>query len=883
MNGEKFNYTVDFLSGAMSLRKPQAESLEILDKILDAIELRKNINLSEALAKVHAIRNTCTDFEREFVSLTFALATGVGKTRLMGAFIAYLYARHNIKNFFVVAPNTTIYEKIKNDLENTSSPKYIFQGTGGLFNMTPKIFADDDYRNRQISIEDEAGIKIYLYNIDKFNKEGAKMKKINEILGESFYNFLSNLPDLVLIMDESHHYRAERGAAALNELNPVLGLELTATPVVNKGSKQEKFQNTVYEYPLKNAIEDGYTRTPYAMTRTDINFQNFGEELLDETMLNDGIKYHEKVKLRLRVFADSNKKRLVKPFMLVVCKDTEHAAKVEEFIKSPRFKNGEYANKVIKIDSKQKKSESDENIKLLQGVEDSNNPVEIVIHVNMLKEGWDVNNLYTIVPLRTAASKILREQMVGRGLRLPYGIRTGDKEIDSVMLTAHDKFSEIIEEAAKGDSIFKRGNIIKAEDLEDEHTASAQININFDKPEFYTQNEKLNEIFTAAEKFIKEEISTALKNSQGKDEKESEITPAKKKEIVKKVSEKISEDINKNKNLSEEFLKHKESVEKYTEKTIEAAAKKFIPIPQVKIIHAGRDELIFADFDLDTSKFNLTPPDDALKVKNLIDFSDSSKLEVSAIDLSKYDPVKDIIEELKLRPEIDYDKNSALIFKLIMQAAGHFSNKFGADGMKKIFLNDRLEIINKIYDQMLLHVRREEGYTFEEVTGVKKFNMPPSFNYNQTCGLYENFTGNIKSVLFTGIKKGVFDSAKFDSKDGELKLARLMEEDNSVESWLRPDAKEFNLRYMLNEEEHNYIPDFVADTEKFTYMIEIKGQNLLDDSDTAAKKNAGKKYCELASAWAASNGSKEWRYLFIPADGFNASSTFGQIAQKFSC
>lgn len=64
------------------------------------------------------------------------------------------------------------------------------------------------------------------------------------------------------------------------------------------------------------------------------------------------------------------------------------------------------------------------------------NPVEIVIHVNMLKEGWDVNNLYTIVPLRTAASKILREQMVGRGLRLPYGERTGDRDVDAVMLTA---------------------------------------------------------------------------------------------------------------------------------------------------------------------------------------------------------------------------------------------------------------------------------------------------------------------------------------------------------------------------------------------------------------------------------------------------------------
>ena len=83
----------------------------------------------------------------------------------------------------------------------------------------------------------------------------------------------------------------------------------------------------------------------------------------------------------------------------------------------------------------------------------------------MLKEGWDVNNLYTIVSLHTASSKILREQMVGRGLRLPYGERTGDKYVDSVMLTAHDKFNDILEEAQKSDSIFKIGNIIKVEEI----------------------------------------------------------------------------------------------------------------------------------------------------------------------------------------------------------------------------------------------------------------------------------------------------------------------------------------------------------------------------------------------------------------------------------
>ena len=136
-----------------------------------------------------------------------------------------------------------------------------------------------------------------------------------------------------------------------------------------------------------------------------------------------------------------------------------------------------YSNKTIIVHSKQKGSETEVNTRLLLDIENPDNPVEIVIHVNMLKEGWDVNNLYTIVPLRTAASKILREQMVGRGLRLPYGDRTGERDVDAVMLTAHDKFNDIIEEAQKGDSIFKASNVIKVEEIVPEQTTYTQFTI----------------------------------------------------------------------------------------------------------------------------------------------------------------------------------------------------------------------------------------------------------------------------------------------------------------------------------------------------------------------------------------------------------------------
>ena len=78
----------------------------------------------------------------------------------------------------------------------------------------------------------------------------------------------------------------------------------------------------------------------------------------------------------------------------------------------------------------------------------------------MLKEGWDVTNLYTIIPLRTSASATLTEQTIGRGLRLPYGKRTGVDAVDRLTIVSHDKFQAIIEEANKPDSLIRRDRII---------------------------------------------------------------------------------------------------------------------------------------------------------------------------------------------------------------------------------------------------------------------------------------------------------------------------------------------------------------------------------------------------------------------------------------
>lgn len=106
------NQHVNAISGRLSLRPPQRESLERLHRVMEIAHPEHGQDMSAALDVVASEFSTVTDFERAFPSLCFALATGVGKTRLMGAFISYLHLEHGICNFFVLAPNLTIYNKL---------------------------------------------------------------------------------------------------------------------------------------------------------------------------------------------------------------------------------------------------------------------------------------------------------------------------------------------------------------------------------------------------------------------------------------------------------------------------------------------------------------------------------------------------------------------------------------------------------------------------------------------------------------------------------------------------------------------------------------------------------------------------------------------------
>lgn len=887
------NKNANYIRNRLSLRKPQEDSLYILSELADKLELKKNCNLEQELEKVKSSYPTCTDFERDFPSLCFALATGVGKTRLMGAFIAYLYLEKNIKNYFVLAPNLTIYNKLITDFSDSSHPKYVFQGIGEFVHNKPVIVTGDNYQYAK-TLFDQSEIRINVFNISKINAETRggnipRIKRLSEYLGESYFEYLVGLDDLVLLMDESHHYRADRGMEVINELNPILGLELTATPQVERGNNTIKFKNVVFEYSLAKAIRDGFVKEPAVATRKDFDPSKYKPEELDRIKLEDGIRIHEDTKVALDIYYRDSKTKLVKPFVLVVAKDTEHASQLRQLIQSKAFFDGRYADKVMEIHSSQRGEEKEENIQLLLSLEDAKNKIEIVIHVNMLKEGWDVTNLYTIIPLRTATSTTLREQTIGRGLRLPFGNKTGSKKVDTLTIVSHDKFQEIIDEANKPDSVIQKENVIVLDEQELEKSKEVVTSTSRIEKHFIDEEKRIDSIVEPEkkqkEKFkleIKREILAAIPSLNNSVKNVNEL----KNEEVKKIAvdnfkKRLYSDPQQSMFIEDrvkEFAEHYEAVvDNFTQNLIE--------IPRITIQPTEEIRTGFRGFDLDTNFLNYQPVSEEILRKTL------RKQEVDIITGNNFGKIKNdssenlIVNELMNYPEIDYDEQAEFLFKLANQAIAKFKEYLSDEEIENVVQYHKSEIGRFIYQQMMEHFYVETPEFEKPVIDVKPFTKIEDHNYSKytqdQIRAYQetiNPTSAIPTKIFTGFKKAYHLLYKFDSK-AEKDFSIILEQDNNVIKWLRPAPNQFKIYWQHNSSQ--YRPDFIAETSENIYMIEIKRETEIDNAEVIDKARAAMEYCKYASEYTSVNGGKPWKYVLIPHNAVQTNMSFDYLSKQF--
>lgn len=886
------------VAGRLSLRPPQAESLAKLKQALDAAPemLTQERDVPAVLATLKAQFPKLEDFEREFPSLCFALATGVGKTRLMGAFIAYLHLAHGINNFFVLAPNLTIYNKLITDF-TPNTPKYVFKGIGEFAIHAPRVITGDNYDQQNITGGELLGeVRINIFNISKINSEvrGGKeprIKRMKEVLGDSYFNHLANLPDLVLLMDESHRYRAQAGMRAINELKPLFGLEVTATPFVEANPKPVPFKNVIVDYPLARAMEDGFVKEPAVVTQRNFDAKAHTPEEIEKTKLEDGVRLHETTKVELLTYARENGVKAVKPFMLVIARDTTHAGQLRELIEE-RLYEGRYKGKVIQVDSSRTGAEEEEMISRLLAVESMDEPTEIVIHVNMLKEGWDVTNLYTIVPLRAANARTLIEQSIGRGLRLPYGKRTGVAAVDRLNIVAHDKFQEIIDEANRGDSPIRLKQLILDAPGADDRKVSVQVGSGAmarlglaDVPVIVVppavNGTSAVPAPVAAPVFTSEaekQAARVVMEVIGRYEVKRDLVPTSRALLEPEVQKQIlTEAAERLKPVQGDLLAGvDESVpaldlSAVVAKTAAIVVQQTIDIPRIAVVPAGEVTTGFHPFALDISQLHLQPGEREI-VGQMLRTNEQFTLAAEA-GLKEQRLEDTIVHALVDFDDIDYFTHADLLYDLASQMVQHLRGYLSEEEAINVLGRDRRLIAREIHAQMLTHFWEEA--TEYEVQVSRGFTGLKPCNYTAIAGqTMHHFRetviepGRIKQMLFGGFTRCLYPLQKFDS-DTERRFAIILE--RNALKWIKPAKGQFQIYYKLGSEQPEYIPDFVAETDSAIFMVETKARNDIDTQEVEAKAAAAMRWCKHASDYAATVGNKPWKYLLVPHDEITES------------
>lgn len=374
------------------------------------------------------------------------LATGVGKTYLMAAFVEYL-RRQGVGNVVIVTPGKTVQAKTVQNF-TPGSPRYI---TGSA--LPPEVVTPQDYSAwiarqngpAQLAFGREVPMLAFIFNIQQLiapkeaegDTHGAtqdairrKPRRFDENAGVLF-DYLKGLDDLVVIADESHLYGSSAVAfnAALKELDPAAAIGLTA-------SVDKKTDHVIYEYPLYRAIQDKYVKAPVLAFRK----AGYGtDEASEEQQLRDALQLRALKQAYYDSYAASQNRDHVNAVAFVVCSDVEHATQVAELLRTPEYLGRESA--VLQVDSKH---EDELTQRRLDELDRPESPVLAVVSVNKLKEGWDVKNIAVVVTLRAMASEVLTQQTMGRGLRLPFGRYTGVWQIDQLDIIAHQSFTELL-------------------------------------------------------------------------------------------------------------------------------------------------------------------------------------------------------------------------------------------------------------------------------------------------------------------------------------------------------------------------------------------------------------------------------------------------------
>lgn len=422
---------------------PIALDQGLIDSIATEFQLRDPNK--RALRKL--IYHLTGDFD-PLEPMVMHMATGAGKTYLMAALIEYL-SRFGVKNVMVVVPPSTVLENKTVQNFTQGSRRYV-----DGFSSAPQVVSPGNYgawRAGQSELFRNAadGPMVYVFNVSQLiepkkvnaragTEEGMR-RKIRDHQEESgsLYDYLVNLDDLVVIADESHLFGTSAKAfnKALRDLRPAATIGLTASA--------SDTDHVIFHYPLYSAIEDGYVKSPMLVYREN----GYPKDSPEERQLLDAVSLLRNKEAAYKAYGKANfpgetgERKRTKPLLFVVCESVAHAGEVTTILQGPGYFGDPEA--VLQFDNKHNDAVT---LRRLDELDSPASTVRAIVSVDRLKEGWDTKRVAVMCALRAMSSDILTQQTMGRGLRLPFGARTGVAELDQLDILSHKSFKSLLKD-----------------------------------------------------------------------------------------------------------------------------------------------------------------------------------------------------------------------------------------------------------------------------------------------------------------------------------------------------------------------------------------------------------------------------------------------------
>lgn len=801
----------------------------LIEEIAARFDLREpNRNALAAIVEQIATKGSGYD------EMVADLATGVGKTFLMSSLIEYL-AQQGVRHVLVVTPGSTIQRKTLANF-NAASAKYVAGADIAPFIVTPDNF---QAANVGSVLRNPQRLKVFVFNVHQLirptDKVSRKVRSEDENLGDALYSHLTNADDLIVIADEHHVYRekAKAFSAAIRDLNPVALVGLTATP------DKDDYAKVIFQYTLGEAIADGHVKVPVIVYRKD-GTKDERTQLRDACQL---LGHKEKSYEVYRQTAPDSP--AIKPVLFVVCQTIEHATEVGQLLAQPGMIGD--GSQVLEITSQS----SDVALEVLSKVEDPDSPIRAIVSVNMLREGWDVKNIAVIVALRRLASQTLTEQILGRGLRLPFGARTGVSDVDQVDLVAHDSYKQLLDQ----------------KDVLRQRIQLPSTAVDVDEQGFATSTEVDPNQFVP----VPSGAGTASQQEQvGGVGGSSSLAPAPGQWTLFDVDE----------GESAEDEDHQASPGLLFEETDQRVDTK-VPEPQYRV--EGAPQIIFPrrESRLVHSPFSLSdiPDGDAEKagvafIKEVPTFIFRDALEARR----KGDQVEiistpqgteeaqqtlaglDVVQEeltaaIMQQPEVPAErasKNAAKrLVKAFLKGAGvTHSDETAEWGTRR--RQQAVEGMRAMIRDKITNRPRQESFEFVSVA----LPLEP-VTVDGDAPLAHNATKFKKGLQYVGWKKNVMPVATFDAGTTEWQLALLMDRDPNIHWWVRLYT---NGQAFIRTSDGYYFPDFIAlDAEGVYWLIEGKADDHAKDDSVLRKKEAAENW---ARAVRDDGDFGIWRYMF---------------------